>query len=94
MSNAQTHSAYNLTEEQENAVFAAQASFATAFLDTLGRIRRENPSALEAALNGGDPFAAKKAPTRRPRMALGDFKRDLLGENVLIGKRWACAGTL
>lgn len=84
----------NLTDEQENVVLEAMSTFATAFADSFGRLKRENPAALEAALNGSMFAGAKKGVARRPRKSLLDFKRDLTGENVLIGKRWGVRGTV
>ena len=85
----------NLTEEQENRLLAAKAAFAVSFLDSGGRLQFANQAAMEAALNGSMFAGAKKsAVPRRPRKSLLDFKRDLTGENVLIGKRWGVRGTV
>ena len=80
---------------------SAMSDYARLFDDAYGRLRREDPAALFAAM---DNAAAKVIPKvvvvskpllpRRPRKALGDFKRDLLGKNVLIGKRWGVRGTV
>lgn len=80
----------------EDFVHFCQATFATAFMDSMGRIRRENPAAFLAALNGADPATAamRRKSDRRPRKSILDFQRDLLGANVLIGKRWGVRGTV
>jgi len=81
-----------LTDEEEDRVHASIAAFSSAFLDSKGRLRREDEAALEAALKGVMQIA--KATRRRPQKSILDFARDLLGANVLIGKRWGVRGTV
>ena len=80
------------TENEENAALAAMAAFANAFQDARGRLKR-------ACI---DPFAVfersrtdiSTLPKRRPSKSILDFKRDLTGENVLLGRRWGVRGTV
>ena len=80
---------------------SAMSDYVRLFDDAYGRLRREDPAALFAAMDRAaekiaskDAAATKPILPRRPRKALGDFRRDLLGRNVLIGKRWGVRGTV
>ena len=82
-----------IDEETENKALEAMSAFATAFSDTIGRLQRSNPEALEAMMSGRNSAIPFHRPNRRPRKALADFKRDLAGANVLIARRWGVRGT-
>ena len=80
---------------------SAMSDYARLFDDAYGRLRREDPAALFAAMDNAAAKVASKGAAaskpilpRRPYKCLGDFKRDLLGRNVLIGKRWGVRGTV
>ena len=82
------------TEEEKDKAIAALAAFAEAFVDTRGRLQRENPAALEAMIAGKPIDNMPPMPKRRPNLSILDFKRDITGENVLIGRRWGVRGTI
>ena len=82
------------SESEQEYALNSIAAFSMVFDDARGRLFRENADALEAALDN-KPRGKTKAPAqRRPRKSVLDFQRDLLGKNVIIGRRWGVLGTI